>query len=57
MTPTSLPPGVTRIRVLRDDNDGARESADFGSFSAVLEKVSQHMNEPGVYSIMIFFDE
>jgi hypothetical protein len=54
--PSRLPPGVSRIRVLRDDNDGLRASADFGDVAAALAVVGQHMRRPSVYSIMIIFD-
>jgi hypothetical protein len=36
--PSRLPPGVTRIRVLRDDNDGLRASSDFADVQAALAR-------------------
>ena len=54
--PSRLPPGVSRIRVLRDDNDGLRASADFPDVRAALAEVERHIRRPGVYSIMIIFD-
>jgi hypothetical protein len=54
--PSRLPPGVSRIRVVRDDNDGLRRSADFADTEAALTAVERHMRRPGVYSIMIIFD-
>ena len=55
--PSRLPPRVTRIHVIRDDNDGARARADFGDVRTALIAVKAHMTRPGVYSIMITFDE
>jgi hypothetical protein len=52
--PSRLPPGVTRIRVLRDDNDGLR--SDFADVQAALAAVERHMRRHSVYSIMIIFD-
>lgn len=52
-----LPSRVTRIQVIRDDNDGARDRADFGNVTAALDAVESHITRPGVYSIMITFDE
>jgi hypothetical protein len=43
--------------VVRDDNDGNRASADFGSVGAALVAVKAHMSHPGVYSIFITFAE
>jgi len=55
--PSRLPPRVARIHVIRDDNDGNRASADFGDVATALIAVKAHMSVPGVYSIMITFDE
>jgi hypothetical protein len=52
-----LPPRVLRVHVVRDDNDGGRESADFGDVTAALTAVTSHMSLPGVYSILITFDD
>jgi hypothetical protein len=52
-----LPSGVVRIHVIRDDNDGGRARADFGDVTAALGAVEAQMSLPGVYSIMITFDE
>jgi hypothetical protein len=52
-----LPPRVTRIHVIRDDNDGGGDRADFGNVSAALGAVEAHITRPRVYSIMITFDE
>jgi hypothetical protein len=51
------PPRVLRVHVVRDDNDGGRESADFGDVAAALTTVTSHMSLPGVYSILITFDD
>jgi hypothetical protein len=50
-------PRVLRVHVVRDDNDGGRESADFGDVTAALTAVTSHMSLPGVYSILITFDD